>query len=103
VRAILEVRDRRHNETHAALVEVYQALVVELIDQGALQTAALADRLDVSRSRITEEPHGDAARGLVTHLVTWLRSLEPKPPTPHPPAWSVPPPTGPNAGTLDDD
>jgi len=90
VRAIFEARDRRHNETHAALLELYQVLVTELIDQGAVRPAVLAERLSISQSRISQEPHGDAAREVVSHVVNWLLSLEPRLQLPHPPSWSMP-------------
>ena len=90
VRAVLEVRDHRHNETHAALVGIYQALVAELLDAGVLKAEALAGRLDLVAEQITEEAHGEAARDLVAHITDWLRSLEGSP-TPHPLPWSAPP------------
>ena len=34
IRAVLEVRDHRHNGTHAALVGLFQALSAELIQRG---------------------------------------------------------------------
>src|SRR5690242_7232087 len=90
VRAVLEVRDHRHNETHAALVAIYQALVAELLDAGVLKAEALAQKLDWAGGQITEEAHGEAARDLVTHITDWLRSLQ-GPPTPHSLPWQAPP------------
>ena len=94
VRAVLEVRDHRHNETHAALVAIYQVLVAELLDAGVVKPESLARRLDLVREGITDEAHGEAARDLVMHIAEWLRCLE-GPPIPHPPAWSAPPIIGP--------
>jgi hypothetical protein len=94
IRAVLEVRDHRHNQTHAALVAIYQVLVAELLDAGAIKPESLARRLDLVQEGVTEEAHGDTARDLVMHIAEWLRSLE-GPPTPHPPPWSAPPISGP--------
>jgi hypothetical protein len=94
VRAVLEVRDHRHNETHAALVAIYQALVAELLDAGLVKPGSLARRLDLVNADITEEAHGEAARDLVMHIADWLREVE-DPPTPHPRSWSAPPINGP--------
>jgi hypothetical protein len=63
LRAVLEVRDRRHNETHAILLTMFQSMVTELIEQGALAPAPLADRLDLSRSAI--KPAAEPPRAMV--------------------------------------
>lgn len=101
IRAVLEVRDHRHNETHAALVAIYQVLAAELLDAEVIKGEALAGRLDAVADGITPEVHGEAARDLVDHIARWLRSVEPTPPTPHPPAWSAPPIPG-RFGTFTD-
>jgi len=79
IRAVLEVRDHRHNETHGALVAIYQALVAELLDAGVIKPESLARRLEHAYDEITDEPHGDAARDLVTHITDWLRCVEGSP------------------------
>jgi hypothetical protein len=91
MRAVLEVRDHRHNETHAALVGLFQCLAAELVDVGAIRPGRLAERLEVALDGITEEVHGDAARDMVVHVATWLRSMSTELPAGHPPRWSVPP------------
>ena len=90
LRAVLEVRDRRHVETHAALVALYQALVVELIDSGALQPGNLADRVRHAADLIPAEVHGDAARHLVSHVLSWLSSIDPSLPVAIPDRWKPP-------------
>jgi hypothetical protein len=100
VRAVLEVRDHRHNETHSALVSIYQVLVAELLDAGVIKAEALAQRLDRVGNGITEDAHGEAARDLVTHLTDWLRSVQDLP-APHPLPWSAPPITGPAPPRLE--
>jgi hypothetical protein len=91
IRAVLEVRDHRHNETHAALVGLFQALSAELIQAGDVRAEALAARLDRVRSDVTPDPHGDAARTLLEHITAWLRAVEPVPRLPHPEPWTAPP------------
>jgi hypothetical protein len=90
LRAVLEVRDRRHNETHAILLTMFQSMVTELIEQGALAPAPLADRLDLSRSAIKPDPHGTAARDMLDHVVGWLRAMPPGLPPSHPERWFAP-------------
>ncbi|MBV9655899.1 MAG: hypothetical protein JOZ42_15200 [Acetobacteraceae bacterium] len=91
IRAVLEVRDHRHNETHAALVGLFQALAAELVQSGDVRAEALADRLDHVRRDVTADPHGEAARALLEHITGWLRSIEPAPRIPHPVPWEAPP------------
>ena len=105
IRAVLEVRDHRHNETHAALVGLFQALSAELIQAGSVRAEALADRLDKVQGDVTPDPHGDAARALLEHITAWLRAIEPAPRLPHPEQWTAPPMTVPvpQPPALDDD
>ncbi len=93
IRAVLETRDHRHNETHAALLALYQGLLAELVEQGALSPAPLAERLERSRGKIAPDPHGSNARDMLTHVVTWLEAIEPGLPPAHPERWvaAVPP------------
>ncbi len=91
IRAVLEVRDHRHNETHAALVGLFQALAAELIQAGSVRAEALADRLDYVRNDVTPDPHGEAARALLEHITDWLRAIEPVPRLPHAQHWTAPP------------
>jgi hypothetical protein len=90
LRAVLETRDRRHNETHAILLSMFQSMVTELIEQGALAPAPLADRLELSRDAIEPDPHGTAARQMLDHVVGWLRKIEPGLPPSHPLRWHAP-------------
>jgi len=90
IRAVLEVRDRRHNETHAALVGIYQSLVAELAATGMVSAARLAARLDGVRDAVAPEVHGEAARSLVAHITHWLQSVEPERDMPLPTAWTPP-------------
>ena len=91
IRAVLEVRDHRHNETHAALVGLFQALSAELIQSGSVRAEALAERLDRVQEDVTQDPHGDAARALLEHITAWLRDLKPMPRLDHPKNWTAPP------------
>ncbi len=91
VRAVLETRDHRHNETHAMLLGLYQALVAELIEQGALAPEPLAERLARVEAHVAPDPHGSAARDMLHHVITWLQSLEPGLPPIHPNRWTPPP------------
>ena len=91
VRAVLETRDHRHNETHAMLLGLYQALAAELIEQGALAPEPLAERLARAEAHVAPDPHGSAARDMLRHVITWLRSLEPGLPPTHPNRWTPPP------------
>ena len=90
LRAVLEVRDHRHNETHAVLLTLFQAMAIELVEQGLLAPSPLADRLDLGRDAIQPDPHGAAARHMLDHVVTWLRSVQPGLPPPHPVRWTAP-------------
>ncbi len=92
VRAVLETRDHRHNETHAMLLALYQGLVAELVEQGALSPEPLAQRLERSRLTVAPEPHGTNAHDMLTHVVTWLRTIEPGLPPAHPDRWVAPMP-----------
>ena len=87
VRAVLETRDHRHNETHAMLLALFQGLVAELIEQGTLSPAPLAERLERSRSKIAPDPHGRNAHDMLTHVVNWLKSTEVDMPPAHPQRW----------------
>ncbi len=90
LRAVLQVRDRRHNETHAILLTMFQSMVTELIEQGAIAPAPLADRLELGRSNIDVDPHGTAARDMLDHVVGWLRAMQPGLPPSHPTRWVAP-------------
>ena len=90
VRAVLETRDHRHNETHAILLALYQGLVAELVEQGALAARPLAERVARSGAHIAPDPHGTPARAMLDHVLAWLRSMEPGLPPPHPPRWVAP-------------
>jgi hypothetical protein len=92
IRAVLETRDHRHNETHALLLALYQGLLAELVEQGVLATEPLAERLERSRAKIAPDPHGTAAADMLTHVVTWLKSVEPGLPPAHPERWVAPSP-----------
>ena len=92
VRAVLETRDHRHNETHAMLLGLYQALVAELIEQGTLEPQPLAERLSRAEAHIAPDPHGSAARDMLSHVMRWIASMEPGLPPTHPDRWNAPPP-----------
>ena len=97
VRAVLESRDHRHNEAHAILLGLFQALVAELVEQGALAPEPLAERIARFEQHIAPEPNGASARAMLEHVMAWLRSLEPGLPPSHPERW-----TAPSLGTLDE-
>jgi hypothetical protein len=88
IRAVLETRDHKHNETHAMLLAMYQGLLAELVEQGVLAPAPLAERLERSRAKIGPDPHGSIAREILTHVVTWLQAVEPGLPPAHPDRWT---------------
>ena len=92
VRAILQARDHRHNETHAMLLTLYQVLVAELVEQGSLAPRPLADRLARAEAHIAEDPHGISAREMLNHVLTWLNSMELGLPPAHPTRWFAPAP-----------
>ena len=87
IRAVLETRDHRHNETHAMLLALFQGLLAELVEQGVLAPEPLAQRLERSRAGIAPDPHGAAAHDILTHVVTWLATIEPGLPPAHPSRW----------------
>jgi len=90
IRAVLETRDRRHNETHSVLIAMFQSLVAELVEQGVLAPAPLASRLDLARAHIGAPPHGSTALVVLDHVTSWLRSIGPGLPVPHPERWTAP-------------
>ena len=90
VRAVLETRDHRHNETHAILLGMFQALAAELVEQGALAPAPLADRIARMERRVAPDPNGTSARSMLEHVMGWLRSMEPGLPPSHPERWTAP-------------
>ena len=90
VRAVLETRDHRHNETHAMLLCLYQGLLAELIEQGVLAPEPLAQRLERSRSKIAPDPHGKNAQDMLSHVLTWLKATAPGLPPAHPQHWAAP-------------
>jgi hypothetical protein len=90
MRAILEARDNKHDETHAAILALWQALVAELVAAGDISPEKLGDRLDWVFDRVAREPHGDAARTLVAHSADWVRSLEPGKIASPPERWFAP-------------
>lgn len=92
VRAVLEVRDHRHNETHAALLALWQALAAELIDAGAIRPDGLAHRLRSAEKVHARSLHGEAARDLIGHALRWLDAIEPELPSPLPTHWVAPRP-----------
>ncbi len=96
VRAVLETRDHRHNETHAMLLGLYQALLAELIEQGALVPEPLAERLARAEAHVAPDPHGSAARDMLHHILSWLKALEPGLPPAHPNRWMPPNPSFPD-------
>ena len=77
VRAIFETRDQRHNETHAAIVMLWQELVCELVQAGSLSPTALAGRLDAAGEHVQDGAQGEAARDLVERMADWTRSGTP--------------------------
>ena len=87
VRAVLETRDHRHNEAHAVLLTMFQALVAELVEQGTLVPSPLADRLARAEPHIAPDPHGTSARDMLEHVIAWLRAMEPGLPPAHPQRW----------------
>ncbi len=89
IRAVLETRDRRHNETHSVMIAMFQGLVAELVEQGVLAPAPLASRLDLARSQIGPAPHGSTALVVLDHVTSWLRSIGPGLPVPHPEPWTA--------------
>ena len=97
VRAVLETRDHRHNETHAILLGMFQALVAELVEQGALSPQPLAERVARFEQHLAPEPNGTSARAMLEHVMAWLHSMEPGLPPSHPERW-----TAPGFGTLDE-
>ena len=76
MRAVLEARDNKHDETHAALLALWQALVAELTAVGAIAPERLADRLSDGYGQVAREPHGEAARSLIAHATDWVMPLE---------------------------
>ena len=90
VRAVLETRDHRHNETHAVLVALFQGLAAELVEQGAIKPDLLASRLALTENQVADAPHGDIARSILGHVIDWLHSLDAALPTPHPQRWQAP-------------
>ena len=91
LRAVLEARDHRHNETHAALLTMFQVMVAELVEQGVLDPKPLADRLELGRQALEPDPHGTAARLMLDHVVSWLQTIQPGLPPTHPVRWVAPP------------
>ena len=89
VRAVLETRDHRHNETHSILLALYQGLVAELVEQGALSPAPLAERVARSEAHIAADPHGTPAREMLEHVLAWRRAMEPGLPPAHPERWTA--------------
>ena len=87
VRAVLETRDHRHNETHAMLLAMFQGLVAELVEQGLLAPEPLSQRLERSRATIAPDPHGANAHDILTHVVSWLNGIQPGLPPAHPARW----------------
>lgn len=94
IHAVLQARDQRHNETHAALMAMFQALAVEMLDAGAIRAEPLAGRLEQALAAVTPEAHGATARDLLSHTLHWLRTVRPDLPAPTPPRW-LPPTIGP--------
>ena len=90
MRAVLETRDHRHNETHAMLLGLYQALLAELIEQGALAPQPLAERLARAEAEVAPDPHGSTARQMLQHVVAWLHQVQPGLPPTHPNRWAPP-------------
>ncbi|MBV9784726.1 MAG: hypothetical protein JO264_13030 [Acidisphaera sp.] len=90
MRAVLEVRDHRHNETHGALVALYQALVCELLEAGVLEAPPLAERIERARAAVPSDVHGDAARHLLSHVAEWLRGVHLDLPVAAPEPWRAP-------------
>lgn len=97
VRAVLETRDHRHNETHAIMLGMFQALVAELVEQGALAPGPLAGRIARFSQHIAPDPHGTSARDMLDHVLGWLHAMEPGLPPAHPDRW-----TAPSFGNLDE-
>jgi hypothetical protein len=91
IRAVLETRDRRHNETHAALVAMFQALSAELIAAGIVQAVPLAERLSDARDKVAEDANGASARAMLDHVAAWIAQLPAEPPIPGGPRWFPPP------------
>ncbi len=92
IRAILETRDYRHNETHAVLLAMFQGLVAEMVEQGALAPKPLSERLSLTAAGIDPGPYGEGARGMLEHVLSWLDSMQPGLPPAHPERWHAPPP-----------
>ncbi len=92
VRAVLEARDHRHNETHAILLAMYQALVAELVEQGSLAPGPLAERLRRGHPAVAPDPHGAPARDMLTRVVGWLETMQVGLPPSHPERWHAPAP-----------
>jgi hypothetical protein len=90
MRAILEARDNKHDEAHAAILALWQALVAELVAAGDISPEKLGDRLDWVFDGVAKEPHGEAARTLVAHSADWVRSLEPGKAAAPPARWFAP-------------
>jgi len=91
LRAILEARDNRHNEAHAALLALWQGLVAELIEGGLLVPDRLADRVSHALGGVAPGPHGEAARTLVAHVADWTAGLDGRGTVSPPPRWTAPP------------
>ena len=90
VKAVLETRDHRHNETHAILLAMYQGLLAELVEQGVLAPDPLAERLQRSGHKIAPDPHGTAALSMLNHVIEWLKAVQPGLPPAHPERWHAP-------------
>jgi hypothetical protein len=89
VKAVLEVRDHRHNETHSVMLAMFQALVAELVEQGTLIPGPLAERIARAQPHVAPDPHGTPARDMLDHVLRWLCSIEPGLPPAHPQRWTA--------------
>ncbi|HTW29822.1 MAG TPA: hypothetical protein VME92_22045 [Acetobacteraceae bacterium] len=94
LRAVLEIRDLRHNETHAALLALFQGLAAELLDAGAVRPGPLLGRVEMAAQATANEAHGETARHMLNYVAEWLRSVQPDLPVPYREAWRAPPIAG---------
>lgn len=87
LRAVLEVRDRRHGETHAALLALIQALAAELVATGLVDPARLSARIAAATAAVSDDVHGERGRDVLHHTQVRLENPE----TPHWQAAPAPP------------
>ena len=102
LRAVLEVRDLRHSETHAALLALFQGLAAELLDAGLVRPGPLLERVRMTAQATTGEAHAETARHMLAYVTAWLESVQPDLPVPYREPWRAPPATGAAAAGIEE-